>query len=86
MPLMANKRGKNNKGSKPAGDAESKKGKRTGVSLHVYIGPALREAMDKLIERDRRSLTTEVEMALENHLKEKGLWPPKPAEDELKPE
>ena len=50
---------------------------RTGVSLHVYIDPTLRDAMDGLVSRTRRSLTTEVEIAIENHLKAEGLWPPR---------
>lgn len=53
-----------------------RKPNRTGVSLHVYIDPTLRAALDVLLERDRRSLTTEVSVALEMLLKNKGLWPP----------
>lgn len=49
---------------------------RTGKSLHVYIDPALRDAMELLVRQSRRSLTTEVEIALENHLSAAGLWPP----------
>jgi hypothetical protein len=48
---------------------------RTGKPLHVWLEPRLRDAIDTLAERTRRSLTTEVTMALEKHLAEAGLWP-----------
>jgi hypothetical protein len=49
---------------------------RTGVSLHVYIEPALREALDRLVDREERGLTAEVSRALRVYLAQQGLWPP----------
>lgn len=51
------------------------KSNRTGKPLHVWLDPRLRDAIDRLADRTRRSLTTEVTMALEKHLAEAGLWP-----------
>lgn len=48
---------------------------RNGKPLHVWLDPALREAIDALAEDTRRSLTTEVAMALEEHLRKAGRWP-----------
>lgn len=56
--------------------AVTKTPNRTGKSLHVYLEPALRDAIDKATKHTRHSLTTEVEIALEKHLKELGFWPP----------
>jgi hypothetical protein len=52
---------------------------RTGVTLHIWIPPALREAIDALATEKRRALTTEVIIALEKHLTDEGKWPPPPA-------
>jgi hypothetical protein len=52
-----------------------KKPNRSGVPLHVYLPPEVRAAMDALADDNRRSLTTEVLIALENHLKATGRWP-----------
>jgi hypothetical protein len=51
---------------------------RLRLSLHVYVPPPLRRAIEEAAERNRRSLTAELEIALEKHLKELGLWPPPP--------
>jgi hypothetical protein len=59
----------------PAPDTR-KKPTRTGVSLHVYVEPALREAIEAAAKSHRRSLTGEVSLALEAHLRSLGLWPP----------
>ena len=59
---------------KPSG--ARKPPKRTGVPLHIYIDPALRDALNKLCDKTRRLLTTEVVIALENHLQAAELWPP----------
>lgn len=67
MRLMAN--------SKKSNEPKRPKPARTGVPLHVWIDPRLRRAMDLLAAQTRRSLTTEVTMALESHLKAAGLWP-----------
>lgn len=53
--------------------------KRTGVPLHIYIPPELRQAIDDCADANRRKLTQEVVIALEEHLKRQGLWPPKDA-------
>ena len=52
---------------------------RTSVSLHVYIVPAIRDALDRYVEADSRSITSAVELALKKFLTEKGFWPPPPA-------
>jgi TraY domain len=49
--------------------------RRTGVPIMVWIPPELRDALDVLKNRTRRSLTTEVVMALETHLQSHNLWP-----------
>lgn len=59
---------------------------RQGVSLHVRISAEMKAALDALSDRNRRPLTTEVEIALEAHLKEAGLWPWPPPEDQSEPE
>jgi hypothetical protein len=56
--------------------SEKPKVNRSGVSLHVYIDPTLRKAVNNLLEKTRRSLTSEVEIALEKRLTEEGMWPP----------
>jgi hypothetical protein len=61
---------------RPKPDAGKAPQARTGLPLHVYLEPALRQALDQLAARSRRSVTAEVSIALENHLKEAGLWPP----------
>jgi hypothetical protein len=57
-----------------------KKPNRSGVPLHVYIPPELRAVIDAMAGSNRRPLTTEVIIALENHARAAGLWPP-PAEE-----
>jgi hypothetical protein len=57
-------------------DSDPKKPNRSGVPLNVNIPPALRAALDKLTERTRRTITAEVEIALEFHCGKEGLWPP----------
>lgn len=49
---------------------------RAGKTLFVYVEGALRDALDALCEQTRRSLTAEVSLALEAHLRAAGLWPP----------
>jgi hypothetical protein len=66
---------RHSKQSQPPAD-DPKRPRRTGVPLHVYIPPDLRAAMDRLAGENRRSLTSEVMIALENHLKAVGQWPP----------
>lgn len=42
----------------------------------VRINPAYRRQMKKLAEQTRRTVTEELKIALENHLKAAELWPP----------
>lgn len=61
----------------PQPEPAKKKARRTGKSLHVWINPSLRDTLDRMAERSRRSVTTEVEIALEEYLAKQGLWPSK---------
>ena len=49
---------------------------RSGKNLNVWINPELRDALDELRKDTRRSLTSEVELALEEYLEKHGKWPP----------
>ncbi len=63
----------------PAPASGRKKPNRSSVSLHVYINPALRVALDAAVEgspRPRASITEHVEVALERYLEGIGFWPP----------
>lgn len=62
---------------KPEPEESVRRPNRTGTPLHIYIPPELRAAIDQCAENNRRKLTQEVVIALENHLKGQGLWPPK---------
>jgi hypothetical protein len=42
----------------------------------VYLDPALRDLIDALATDNRRSLTEEVAIALEERLTKFGKWPP----------
>lgn len=53
-----------------------KKPRRTGRNLQAWIPAELRDAVDASANRNRRSLTTEVIIALEKYLSSEGLWPP----------
>lgn len=57
-----------------------RKGKKT---LNVFIEASLRNAVDASCEKNRRSLTDEVSIALEQYLEREGLWPPKQPEKAL---
>ena len=57
--------------------ASPKKVHRTGAPLHVWIDPALRDALEKAIEKSRRKLNMEVSIALEEYLTKHGFWPAK---------
>ena len=50
--------------------------KRTGVSLHVYLDPKVRKAIEDCSNANRRSLTEEVSIAIEEHCRKHNLWPP----------
>lgn len=60
----------------PATEASTRKPNRTGLSLHVYLRPQLRRVIEQAADRNRRSLTEEVSIALERYLQSEGLWPP----------
>src|SRR4051794_35774659 len=65
-----------------AGDTPPRKApQRSGKPLNVWLDAALRDAIDLLLTRTRRTLTTEVSIALEEHLKKAGLWPPLEAQE-----
>lgn len=49
--------------------------------LGLRFSRQLIEAMRDLAEKNRRPLTTEITIALENHLTAAGLWPPKATPD-----
>lgn len=72
MPHMAKR-----KQTEPPKSAEPKKPNRKGKPLNVWVPPAMRDAIDLLAERNRRLVTTEVIIALEEYLTKAGLWPPK---------
>ncbi len=71
MRTMARKRSNSDKPKQPRPN-------RSGLPLHVYLDVELRRTIDQLVLQTRRSLTTEVTIALEEHLKRAGLWPPPP--------
>lgn len=48
--------------------------KRTGKPLHVWLDPALRDAVETARKRNRRKLKDEVSIALEDYLRRMGLW------------
>jgi hypothetical protein len=73
MPVMTTPR-------KPRKDG-GRKPRRAGVPLNVWLPRELRKALDALLVRTRRPLTTEVVIALEKHLEEAGLWPPAEGEE-----
>jgi hypothetical protein len=65
-------------GSKPKRKQGQPDLKRPGLQqpLFVEIEPVLREALDDAVAFERRTLTTVVSIALEEHLERLGLWPP----------
>ncbi len=70
------------KGSGRKPDPDKKRPNRTGRTLGLVINPDLRVALELAIKRTRRTLTAEVEVALEEHLKTMGLWPLPPGGQE----
>lgn len=52
--------------------------KRKGLPLNIYIPKKLREALDKSAEANRRPVTSETVIALEEYLARQGHWPPPP--------
>jgi hypothetical protein len=72
---MAERKGKGRPrkdGRKPS----KKNAPRSGKPLNVWIGAPLRDALDAMIAKSRRSLTSEVSIALEEYLAKQGFWPP----------
>ena len=64
--------------SEPVKKKRGRKGKpnRNGRSIQVWLPHSLYDALDAQLAESRRSITAEVTIALENHLKQSGLWPP----------
>lgn len=62
---------------------EKKKPNRSGVPLHVWIDPAIAEALQSYLEATEPKVfkTAAVESALKDFLRAKGCWPPKPSAD-----
>jgi hypothetical protein len=52
---------------------KKKKQFRSGTALGLYIPPEMKEALDRLAERNERSLTAEVIRALRRHLEVEGM-------------
>ena len=74
MPVMAKNPPRRSTQPTPSSGGK-KRPNRSSVPLHVGIPPELRAALDLLIEKTRRPLTTEVVIALENHCRAEGCWP-----------
>lgn len=56
----------------------AKQQRRKGRPLNVWIDEPLRDAIDKACELNRRNITEEVAIALEEYLAKMRLWPPHP--------
>ena len=46
------------------------------VPLSMRLPPQIIELLQRLADANRRPLTTEAEIAFEEHLRAAGLWPP----------
>ena len=55
---------------------------RHGSAFMVRLPEVYRQQLKKLRETTRRPMTTEIQIALEKHLAESGLWPPTLFENE----
>lgn len=59
-----------------------------GIDRHtlprvVFHGPDdLIESFKELASRNRRTITAEILIAMEEHMRASGLWPPKPKEED----
>jgi hypothetical protein len=51
-------------------------GDRHASSFMVRLPEAYRTQLQQLCAQTRRTMTTEIEIALEEHLAKSGLWPP----------
>ena len=58
------------------------KSNRTRRGVSYKLPEDLLGQLDKLVEKTRRTITAEVEIAIENHLKKEKLWPVKVDEDD----
>ena len=70
---MSHKRAKPDKSAMSPTVAKSKPS-RTGRSIHVYVDPAIADALDRFMESQRLppSMTSVVELALKSFLKGEG--------------
>jgi hypothetical protein len=68
---MAKRKGKLVKTATPP----SRKKVEETKNLNVWIPASLRDALEIVTERSRRSLTAEVIVALEKYLRDEGVWP-----------
>lgn len=50
---------------------------RVGRNINVWINPVLGALFDEQLKESRRTLTAEIEVALEHYLASLGKWPPK---------
>jgi hypothetical protein len=50
-------------------------GRKETMPVQARVDPKLHEALETLSERNRRSMSAELIIALEKHLAEAGLWP-----------
>ena len=50
------------------------------VPVYIRLPVSLKDAVEKRADAEKRSFSKEVEIALEKHLAEIGLWPPDDAE------
>jgi uncharacterized Zn finger protein len=57
---------------KPERRPENRKKLQTQLRLH----PVMREQLEKLVDRNFTSLTTEITEAIRKHLQANSLWPP----------
>jgi hypothetical protein len=66
---------KKNPGSR---SGNGKQPRRRGDSLHVWIDPAIRQALTAYVEQTEpeTSATAVVELALRRYLQSVGFWPP----------
>lgn len=53
-----------------------KSGPSVKAVLHIEVPPELKDAVERLAERNQRKITGEVIVALQKHLQDSGVWPP----------
>jgi hypothetical protein len=54
---------------------------RLGKNINVWVTDDLYQAFETLRARNRRTVKAEIEVILEKHLAEHGLWPPPDTEE-----